>query len=457
MPWALEWRPRSLSAQLFLAYLGAWLLAIAVVAAGITWMRSSNPGHWSDHSAVEAARHLASKVGVGDDGRTIAVDLPPSIAWVAQAAPLDFGYRVFDERRQILLWSSPRARQAWTDAGLLPRPTASPTRANAGGLELQMHTEPAGPGGSGLWIEVGLSQRLVQMIHEGSAVRLGGTVMTMIVLSVLLLGCVQFLVLRRLMRPVHRLATQAAHVNFDRPLCQLGTQDLPLELRPLVQSFNEALIRLEQAHARQVRFLADAAHELKTPLALLRCQLELGDARPAELLADVDHLARQVQQMLTLAEVTETRNYRHGLIDVCAVVDDTCARLRPMADYHGAALRVHQHAIPVEVTGDSSALLVLLKNLVENAIAFAPQGSDVHIELRANGICVRDEGPGIDPADLPHIFERYKRAASRRDSGAGLGLAICREVALTHGWHVTASNAEPGAKVCVYFFPQPTT
>ncbi len=100
---------------------------------------------------------------------------------------------------------------------------------------------------------------------------------------------------------------------------------------------------------------------------------------------------------------------------------------------------------------DRAAVFVLLKNLIENAIQHSPSGAVVTVDVRASGLSVRDEGDGIPPEHLPELFKRFWRSAARRDTGAGLGLAICHEIALAHGWSLVARNGATGAEFLVSF------
>lgn len=456
MPWGFERLPQSLSARLVGTYLAAWLLAAGAAGLAVAWFLHGDPLRWSDHSALFLARTLADSVTFDPSGRPHAPVVVPQGAWLAQALPLDVGYRVFDEQGRVLWWSSPQVQQAWTAAGHLPVPQAGQSHTELGGLMLRLHTVPLDDPGRRHWLEAGISERLAVLLHSGNTARVGGMVIALVAFSVLLLGAVQWVVLRRVMRPVRQISEQARRIELNRPGQQLDPEHLPLELRPLVASFNDCLQRLEQAHQRHVHFLADAAHELKTPLSLLRAQLELGDAEPAVLLRDVDHLSRQVQQWLVLAEVAEGQGYRPELLDAGQVVSEVCIRLAPLATRHGVVLQLAVDASPLRLQGDRSALFVLLKNLVENAIGFAPAGSAVAVNLTEQSLHVRDLGPGIAAEHLPRLFERFWRAPSRRDLGAGLGLAICHEVAAAHGWHLTAHNARPGAEFVLHFRPAPT-
>lgn len=451
MRWAAEAMPQSLSARLLLAYLGAWLLTACLMATVVVWFQSSDPSHWQDHSALIVAQNLAMDARWRLTESKASAALPDGAEWLARAVPLDLGYRVLDDRGRVRFWSSPQVRQAWTEAGLDARPMVRHGRAVVNGMALRMRTVPLDGLAEPLWLELGLSERLIALLHAGNATRLGGTFIGTVAVSILLLGAVQWLVLRRLMHPVSSLSAQAQQLRFDRDCPLLDARSAPLEIRPLVESFNEALRRLEQAFARQLQFLADAAHELKTPLSLLRLQMELGQPDQKMCVRDIDQLTRQVQQMLLLAEVTEPRSYRKDPIDLAAVVGEVCELLSPMARHHDVTLRFSPPPACLELRGDGSALQLLLKNLVEKAIGFAPSGTEVGIDVNHQGLRVIDRGPGIEAAHLPHVFTRFWRTPSRRDIGAGLGLAICQAVARAHGWQLNVRNLKPGAEFALRF------
>jgi signal transduction histidine kinase len=224
---------------------------------------------------------------------------------------------------------------------------------------------------------------------------------------------------------------------------------MPAEISPLVASFNQVLERLERGYRLQQEFLANAAHELKTPLTLIRAQIELpvdDTSTRDSLLSDVDYMTRQVQQLLLLAEASEANNYSFALVTMPSLVQEVVAYLRRMADTADVRVTVSDATGEVRWQADRGALFTLLKNLLENAIQHAPAKTAVSVEIESDTVIVRDRGPGVDAVQLPLLFERFWRAAHRRDHGAGLGLAICQEIALAHGWRLTAERAEPGLR-----------
>jgi len=215
---------------------------------------------------------------------------------------------------------------------------------------------------------------------------------------------------------------------------------------PMVDAFNQALDRLERGYRVQQDFLASAAHELKTPLALIRAQVELdgsnGKADRQALLRDIDFMARQVHQLLQLAEVSEPRNYVFEPVDVESVAGEVTGYLGRLAERRAVRLELDLSAPagPQPLQADRSALFILLKNLVENALQHTPAGAVVRVKADADGLSVQDEGSGIADEHLPKLFTRFWRGPQRRDEGAGLGLAICQEIAAAHGWALSARN-----------------
>jgi signal transduction histidine kinase len=221
---------------------------------------------------------------------------------------------------------------------------------------------------------------------------------------------------------------------------------VPEELRPLVENFNAALDRLERNYRLQQEFLASAAHELKTPLALIRAQIEVGvdEMSRHELLQDVSRMGRQVQQLLHLAEASEPQNYTFTAVDPKSVAHEVVSYIERLAHQQGVSLRVVVEPGSTMLRADRGALFTLLKNLLENAIQHSHAGGEVQLRAESNCICVRDEGSGVLPEDLPKLFTRFWRGSHRRDLGAGLGLSICRQIATVHGWDLQARRGEPG-------------
>jgi signal transduction histidine kinase len=222
-----------------------------------------------------------------------------------------------------------------------------------------------------------------------------------------------------------------------------------------VESFNLVLDRLQRGFRTQQEFLASAAHELKTPLALIRAQVELGRLGQGRhgVLADVDRMARQVQQLLILAEASEPQNYRIQPVAPASALQEALDYMAPVAEQQQVTLRLVVDADALEWRADRGALFTLVKNLLENAIQHSPEGAAVSVHAAASGFTVADQGPGVAEEHLARIFERFWRGKERREDGAGLGLSICQEIATAHAWHLAARRGARGLEVSVRMAP----
>jgi len=427
--WRTEWR-QSLTFKLLASYLLAWVLMVALVGAVLLLVLQFQTSDRARHSAERIAHVLADLLVFDAQGRLSRLDWQNELQWLPEALPQDLSYQVSDSSGRVYL-SSPLS--------LNPKGGPQPP--------LYSHTLHVTHAGNTWTIQTSVSDRLVALIHLGAERRIGGAALATAALSVLLLGVVLLLTVQRLLRPLRETSAQATQIGPQQLSRRLDEQNLPTELKPLVQAFNQALARLEDGFRNQQRFLENAAHELKTPLALLRGQIELGSAGHTEqLLGDVDHLARQVQQLLVLAEVSERSNYKPKSVHLLPLAQEVIRFLAPLASKRHVRLNLLFDDARTMVQGDRMALFVLLKNLLENALNFSLADSTVSLMLRKHSLVVRDEGPGIDPAHLPHLFERFWRNPERRNEGAGLGLAICEEIALAHDWRLEARSHSAGAE-----------
>lgn len=218
-----------------------------------------------------------------------------------------------------------------------------------------------------------------------------------------------------------------------------------------------ALVPIRDSLRRQREFAADASHELRTPLTIVRGSVEhlrrhrsqpVGEVGEAldDIEAEVDHLSTLVDDLLLLARSDSGVVEMHReSVDLSEVAGEALQRLRAQAEARGVELRLD--AAPAAVTGDPDRLRQLVSILIDNAIRHSPSGGAVRIGIRGEahpGISVEDEGPGIRPDDLPHVFDRFWRAADAPSGGTGLGLAIAAWIAEHHGGRITAANRPSG-------------
>jgi len=271
------------------------------------------------------------------------------------------------------------------------------------------------------------------------------------VLFVASLG-VGWVIAGRVLRPIGRITSVARDIqatDLSRRIELAGPDD---ELKQLADTFDAMLARLDAAFAAQRQFVADASHELRNPLAIIRTNVDVAladpDADPQDLRHTItvvkragDRMSRLVDDLLALARRQEP-TLEHERVDLGAAVAEASDDFLVPAEARGIVL---DRAIAPEVVviGDRDALKRAVANLLENAVRLAPPSTRIKLATGSEGgrawIAVADEGPGIAAEDQQHVFDRFWRAdkaRSRADGGTGLGLAIVRQIAESHGGHV---------------------
>jgi two-component system sensor histidine kinase QseC len=256
------------------------------------------------------------------------------------------------------------------------------------------------------------------------------------------------------------LAGIAREVERREPdnLAHIEAGNAPREIFPLVAALNALFDRLRQSLEQERRFTADAAHELRTPLAAVKTQAQValaatGEAERARALANVvggaDRAARLVEQLLVLARLDPQTALPPGqTVDLLALAQQGVAEIAPAAAAKGveAGLATGEAA---QVAGDPVLLGVLLRNLLDNAVRYTPAGGEVDVSLRRTGggvsLAVVDTGPGIPEAERSRVFDRFHRVLGTGEEGSGLGLSIVRRIADLHRARV-ALAAGPGGR-----------
>ncbi|MGV8921637.1 MAG: sensor histidine kinase [Pseudomonas sp.] len=265
------------------------------------------------------------------------------------------------------------------------------------------------------------------------------------------------------LRPLERLRTAVEERQPD-DLRALPLVEVQHELRPLVGALNHFTERLRLQFERQGQFIADAAHELRTPLAALKARVELGlrDNEPAHWRSTLeaaaqgtDRLTHLANQLLSLARIENgARAITEGgaqLLDLSQLARELGMAMAPLAHARGVALALEADAA-VWLRGEPTLLNELLSNLIDNALAHTPSGGNVVLRVYAPGVLeVEDDGPGIPEAERERVFERFYRR-QQQGHGAGLGLAIVGEICRAHLAHISLHDGvEGGLKVRVSF------
>jgi heavy metal sensor kinase len=289
-------------------------------------------------------------------------------------------------------------------------------------------------------------------------------------LTVVLAGIGGFLLSSAALRPVERMRRDAASISANDSGSRVEVPATRDEIALLAVTINELLGRLQGALDRQRAFVADAGHELRTPLAVLRAELELAGRRERsrqELLDAVDHaaeeserLSRLAEELLFLARADDDREgVRREAVELGPLVGAAVDGLRARAEVREVVVTLDaEPGLCVEAAPDLVRRAV--ENLLENALRYAPGGSTIVVRARAGGsgvgVQVLDEGPGFPDEFLPHAFERFSRAdesRTRAGGGSGLGLAIVLAVARAHGGTAEVANRAAGGAVATIRIP----
>ena len=266
----------------------------------------------------------------------------------------------------------------------------------------------------------------------------------------LLLLAADIVIFRRAVRPLLDASRAARDIGPTRTDVRIPSATIPSEIRPLVDAVNQALDRLERGYRVQREFTADAAHELRTPLAILRARLDqLEDSKVSrELKADIRSMGRVVSQLLDAAELDTTFIGPQERADLSALCSDVVEMLAPLALESHRAIELTGAETPVWVRGNAEMLRGAVRNLAENALRHTPQGTAVEVRVTTGGaVSVIDRGPGVIREERGLIFQRFWRRDRSQPGSAGLGLSIVQRIAEAHGGAIVVSDNPGGGAV----------
>jgi signal transduction histidine kinase len=263
----------------------------------------------------------------------------------------------------------------------------------------------------------------------------------------LLLLLIDILIFRRALDPVREASTTAAAIGPQRTEVRLPERSMPAEIAPLVHAVNAALDRLEAGFRAQRDFTADMAHELRTPLAIVRARVDsLQDGPVREALRnDLTNMTRIVNQVLDIAELESFTVAIDAKADLQAVCADAVGFMAPLAVEQSKAIALTGTPEPVWVHGHAEALFRAVRNLIENAIRHTPAGTSIEVDVLEDGVVrVLDDGPGVAEADRDKIFRRFWRRDRTSGGSRGLGLAIVARVAEAHDGSIAVDDRPGG-------------
>jgi len=381
--------------------------------------------------------------------------LPQDLLGLYSQAYGRYSYAVVDERGGVLFSS------------LKDRGALFPSDGRSGAIEyLEQRRDDATMSGASVrkrienqavWIQAGedLTNRdvLIDDIVADFYKNVGW--ITLPILLVLLIADIA--IFRRALRPLRQASEIAAGIGPARPGVRLPIEEIPREVRPLVSAVNQGLDRLEEGFRIQRDFTADAAHELRTPLSILRTRIDMLDDQTMRqaLRQNVEGMAHIVSQLLDIAELDTIVIDPGEKADLQSVAAGVAEFVAPLALAQGKDIALSGSTEPVWVKGNPEMLGRAIRNLAENAINHTTAGSTVEFVVEGDGtVSVLDHGPGIGEGEHSLIFRRFWRRDRRKPGSTGLGLSIVQRIAELHAAVITVENRKPnGARFSLKFVP----
>lgn len=446
---------RSLQAQLAIRLAALYVLATAIVVGILVYQAYETADTLNDRELTLRAVDLARYVAVDPAGMA-RLELPPTLADGYQAAG---NTDIFVVRRGsgVVLDASPA--KFGELAAKWPLGTDDPSYFHLKdfgqdgreyyGLTI-LQSSAVGP----LSVSVARAADADILVHSllREFVLDVGWIIPLLVSVTLVVGA---LAIRSAFRPIAEISQMAAGIAPGAMSIRLPGSNLPSEITPLVAAVNHALDRLEQGFDQQRQFTANAAHQLRTPLAIVTAALDALDENEevTKIKADVARMNRLVDQLLRVARLDAVALDVSDRVDLNEIAADIVGSMAPWSLARKKPIAFHGEDKPVVIRGNRYAIGDAIRNLVENAVAHTPPGSEVTVSTNANGsVSVADHGPGIPAEQRDRIFERFWRGQGRESAGAGLGLAIVAEIMKAHQGTVRIDDNRGGGTVFTLSF-----
>jgi signal transduction histidine kinase len=417
------------------------IVAVAVAAVFLPlilfWLLNSEIDHLHRAAMRDQAGVLSERLAVKPDG-TITLDLPDGLKDLYSEAYGRYQFDVLDSAGRVLFSSHKSGAPIAGSDGTI----------SGAGVSKDI-------GGQTLRIQVAEDLAHRDVIIDDIVANFFRRVGWITIPILLVLLAIDIVIFRRAVAPLLRASEDAKNIGPARTDIRLPTRQIPDEILPLVTAVNQALDRLEDGFRVQRQFTADAAHQLRTPLAILRTRIEtLGDrAGTRELHADIESMSRIVSQLLEIAELDTLVLDPSETADLRAVCADVVGSIAPYALASQKEIALRGTDVAVHVRGNAEMLQRAIFNLAENAIKYTAPDTSVDVEVGDDGsVRVRDCGPGIPAEERGLIFQRFWRGDRRRTDGAGLGLSIVQGVVEDHAATVAVENlASGGAQFTLRF------
>ena len=443
---------KSIISRIVFLHVVAVVITSILMSLALSWLLSYATDNIHNKAMQEQAVAVGEHLSVGADGR-LELKLPSDLLGLYSQAYGRYSYAVIDADGTVLFSSLKE------HAPLFPADNRSSAleflQQRRGDATVSGASVRKTIGNRTVWIQAGedLANRdvLIDDIVADFYKNVGW--ITLPILLVLLIADIA--IFRRALRPLREASEIAADIGPRRPGVRLPTDEIPQEVQPLVSAVNQGLDRLEEGFRIQRDFTADAAHELRTPLSILRTRIDfLEDQEMRKALRqNVEGMAHIVSQLLDIAELDAFVVDPQEKADLKSVASEVAEFVAPLALAQGKDVALSGASEPVWVRGNPEMLSRAIRNLAENAINHTAVGSTVEFVVEADGtVSVLDQGPGISEHERKLIFRRFWRRDRRKAGSTGLGLSIVQRIAELHSATVTVENRQPrGARFSVRF------
>jgi signal transduction histidine kinase len=447
-------RFESILSRIVILHVIAVAVASILMSLALSWLLSvaTNNIHNQamEEQALSLAEHLVPRPAGG-----FSLDLPPNLQGLYSQPYGRYSYAVIDDTGKTLFSSLKDNAPIFADD---PRTaTVEFLERRIGNAAISGASVRRSVGGKTVWVQaaedLANNDNLIDDIVDDFYRHVGW--ITLPILLVLL--AIDIAIFRRALWPLRQASETAQQITPARTDIRLPFDEIPIEVRPLVSAINKALDRLDQGFRLQREFTADAAHELRTPLAILRTRVEtLDDPRIARALRqDIEAMSRVVSQLLDIAELEAFAIDPGEVADLQAASAEVAGFVAPLALEQGREIALSGATAPVLVRGNAEMIKRAIRNLAENAIRHAPKDTVVEFVVEEDGtIIVQDHGPGISDQERELIFRRFWRRDRNQQGGSGLGLSIVQRIAELHGATIEVENrVMGGAQFSLHFIP----
>jgi len=434
----------SILSRIVFLHVVAVVITSILMSLALSWLLNYATNSIHDTAMEEQAASVGQHLSVGADGR-LELNLPQDLLGLYSQAYGRYSYAVIDDHGDVLFSSLS------DHAALFPADTRTGEveflQRRRGDATVSGASVRKEVGGRSVWIQTGedLANRdvLIDDIVADFYKNVGW--ITLPILLVLLAADIA--IFRRALRPLREASEIAGEIGPARPGLRLPTSEIPREVRQLVSAVNQGLDRLEEAFRVQRDFTADAAHELRTPLSILRTRIDmLQDREMREALRqDVEGMAHVISQLLDIAELDSFVVDPEERADLQSVAAEVAEFVAPLALAQGKDIALLGTTDPVWIKGSAEMLGRAIRNLAENAINHTAPGSTVEFVVETDGsVSVLDSGPGVPEDERKLIFQRFWRRDRSKRGSTGLGLSIVQRIAELHSATITVQNRRPG-------------